>query len=242
MDNQPQPPTLPDNNAGAPGPQSPLPPISQPGVVQPAVTPQPFSGQAVPPPSQPVQPAVVGSSKKKRRIIAIICLLVVAILIAVVTVLAANRSSNSQKGTPATPAQSGSPDSGSRDSTGTLEQKSHDAKRQTDIQALQTQLEAYFSQNGYYPSLTDINTASWRAANMKTLDPTILVDPLSTCDPAATACLVTAPVAKAYSYAVTDGQGKSCESDDTQCAKYSLTATYEGMVNGASTFVKENLD
>jgi prepilin-type N-terminal cleavage/methylation domain-containing protein len=124
-----------------------------------------------------------------------------------------------------------------------IQAKARNAKRQTDIQSLQTQIEAFFSQNGYYPSRTDMNTASWRATNMKSLDTNALVDPSSSCIPATTACLVSAPVAKSYSYAVFQSDGATaCETTDTTCAVYTLTATYEGTVNGSSTYVKTNLD
>ncbi|HVW23140.1 MAG TPA: type II secretion system protein [Candidatus Saccharimonadales bacterium] len=123
-----------------------------------------------------------------------------------------------------------------------IQAKARNAKRQTDIQSLQTQLEAFFSQNGYYPSRTDMNTASWRATNVKSLDAGALVDPSSTCDPTSASCLVAAPAAKSYSYAVTDSSGASCETTDTNCAQYTLTATYEGTVNGSPTYTKSNLD
>ncbi len=124
-----------------------------------------------------------------------------------------------------------------------IQAKARNAKRQTDIQSLQTQLEAFFSQNGYYPSRTDMNTPSWIATNMKSLDTNALVDPSSTCNPATTACLVATPQAKAYSYAVFQSDGSTaCETTDTTCAVYTLTATYEGTVNGASTYTKSNLD
>ena len=123
-----------------------------------------------------------------------------------------------------------------------IQAKARNAKRQTDIQSLQTQLEAFFSQNGYYPSLGDFNSTSWRATNMKSLDAGALVDPSSTCNPSTTSCLVAAPAAKSYSYAVTDSNGASCETTDTNCALYTLTATYEGTVNGQSTYTKSNLD
>src|SRR5580698_9295036 len=63
-----------------------------------------------------------------------------------------------------------------------IQAKARNAKRQTDIQDLQTQIEAFFSQSGYYPSLTDMNSASWRATNMKSLDAGALVDPSSSCN------------------------------------------------------------
>ena len=123
-----------------------------------------------------------------------------------------------------------------------IQSKARNSKRQTDVQSLQTQVEAFFSQNSFYPSLTDLNSAAWRATNMKSLDTNALTDPSSSCNPASASCLVAAPVAKSYSYAVTDSSGASCESTDTNCAKYTMTSTYEGTVNGQSTYTKSNLD
>jgi prepilin-type N-terminal cleavage/methylation domain-containing protein len=124
-----------------------------------------------------------------------------------------------------------------------IQAKARNAKRQTDIQSIQTQLEAFFSQNGYYPSLTDMRgtgAGGWVSTNMKSLDLNALVDPSN---PTQSNQLASAPAAKVYSYQVTQSDGtSSCESDDTTCAKYTLTATYEGTVNGQSTYVKTNLD
>jgi prepilin-type N-terminal cleavage/methylation domain-containing protein len=120
-----------------------------------------------------------------------------------------------------------------------IQAKARNSKRQTDIQSLQTQLEAFFSQNGYYPSLADVNSASWLSSNMKSLDQGALTDPSN---PTASKTLVASPTAKSYAYEVTDSSGNSCASDDTTCAKYTLTATYEGTFNGQSTYVKTNLD
>lgn len=120
-----------------------------------------------------------------------------------------------------------------------IQAKARNSKRQTDVASLQTQIEAFFSQNGYYPSLTDMNSSTWLTTNMKSLDQNALIDPSN---PTQSKTLVSAPVAKSYSYAVTDSSGASCEATDTNCAKYTLTATYEGTVNGQTTYVKTNLD
>jgi prepilin-type N-terminal cleavage/methylation domain-containing protein len=120
-----------------------------------------------------------------------------------------------------------------------IQAKARNAKRQSDIKALQTQLEAFFSQNGYYPSLTDMNSGSWLGTNMKSLDQNALTDPSNTSQ---SKTLVATPTAKSYSYAVTNSSGSSCESDDTTCAQYTLTAEYEGTVNGSTTFSATNLD
>jgi prepilin-type N-terminal cleavage/methylation domain-containing protein len=120
-----------------------------------------------------------------------------------------------------------------------IQAKARNAKRQTDIASLQTQLEAFFSQNGYYPSLTDMNSSSWLGTNMGSLDKNALIDPSN---PSQSPTLLAAPAAKSYAYAVTDSNGASCEATDTNCAKYTITATFEGTVNGAATATKSNLD
>lgn len=120
-----------------------------------------------------------------------------------------------------------------------IQAKARNSKRQTDVQSIQTQLEAFFSQNGYYPSLADMNSSSWIDSNMKSLDKNALIDPSN---PSNSQTLASSPTAKQYAYAVTNSSGGSCESDDTTCAKYTLTAEYEGTVNGQSQYQKSNLD
>ena len=127
-----------------------------------------------------------------------------------------------------------------------IQAKARNAKRQTDIQSVQTQLEAFFSENGYYPSLANLNDSSWLTTNMKSLDQTALTDPSN---PDNSKTLLPAPdtTKHQYAYQVGDGSGStgvgaSCETDDTKCAKYTLTAEYEGTVNGSDTYTKSNLD
>jgi prepilin-type N-terminal cleavage/methylation domain-containing protein len=122
-----------------------------------------------------------------------------------------------------------------------IQQKARNSKRSSDIKSLQTQLEAFFSQNGYYPSRADMNndTATWFSTNMKSLDKNAMVDPSN---PTQSNDFVASPAAKVYSYDVLNSSDTSCEADDTTCAKYTLTATYEGTVNGQTTAVAKNLD
>ncbi len=42
-----------------------------------------------------------------------------------------------------------------------------DADRKSDINAIDSQVEVYFAQNGYYPTLSEINNPSWRSANLR---------------------------------------------------------------------------
>jgi prepilin-type N-terminal cleavage/methylation domain-containing protein len=127
-----------------------------------------------------------------------------------------------------------------------IQAKARNSKRASDVKSLQTHVEAFFSQSGYYPSIADLNSPSWRATNMKSIDPNALKDPSSTCDPSpasgSSTCIVATPAAKSYAYAVTDSTGASCEANDQNCSKYTLTATYEGTVNGKTTATATNLD
>ncbi len=120
--------------------------------------------------------------------------------------------------------------------------KQRNQKRQTDIQSIQTQLEAFFSQNGFYPALKDINNAAWRTKDMPNLDSGNMVDPSAVNQNAATVTLAKAPAPKVFAYQVTDSNGNPCEKDDTNCAKYTLTATFEGTVAGQKPYVKQNID
>lgn len=130
-----------------------------------------------------------------------------------------------------------------------IQSKARNGKRQTDIQSIQTQLEAFYSQNGFYPSRVDVNTASWRTTNMKSLDAQALIDPsnptqaISGFTTAANGPLVNGAVAKSYSYVAKESDGTTdCTAGDTNCASYTLVATYEGTVNGSTTYQKVNLD
>lgn len=133
-----------------------------------------------------------------------------------------------------------------------IQAKARNSKRQSDIASLQTQLEAFFSQNGYYPSLTDLNTgtsatsnapSTWATTNMKSLDQNALTDPSNTSGSKQLAATGAAGLtAKEYAYTVSNSSGASCESADTTCAQYTLTANFEGTVNGSTTYTKANLD
>jgi prepilin-type N-terminal cleavage/methylation domain-containing protein len=123
-----------------------------------------------------------------------------------------------------------------------IQQKARNTKRGTDMSAIQTQLEAFYQANGYYPNLTDMNSSAWVSANLKSLDQTALIDPSNTTQ---NMTLVGAPALKSYSYVATNAAGASCDGAspaDQACTSYTLTATYEGQVNGSSTLTKNNLD
>jgi type II secretory pathway pseudopilin PulG len=130
-----------------------------------------------------------------------------------------------------------------------IQSKTRDAKRQADLKSLQSQIEAFFTNNGYYPNLTDLNSPSWRSSNLKDFSPSVLVDPSSSCSPSKDKCLVGGNgEAKAYSYSATQSDGiTGCDGsigsgNDQNCAKYTLTATLENSLNGSKKYVLQNLN
>ncbi|MDB5185061.1 MAG: ral secretion pathway protein [Candidatus Saccharibacteria bacterium] len=125
-----------------------------------------------------------------------------------------------------------------------IQSKGRNTKRTTDIGAIQQKLEAYYAENGNYPSLANMNDFSsggFFQTSMKGLDQAALYDP-SAADKSAANPLKATPAKNVYAYAPTNDSGASCESDATTCTKYTLTGTYEGQVDGKSTIVKTNLN
>lgn len=118
---------------------------------------------------------------------------------------------------------------------GGIQQKNRNLTRQNNLEAIHQQFEIYFNKQGHYPSRTDMDSSKWLAKNIASLKPSLLIDPSN---PTSSEQLVAIPTAKSYAYDPTEIDGvSSCEAKDTTCAKYTLTATYEGNVNGASKLV-----
>lgn len=114
-----------------------------------------------------------------------------------------------------------------------IQKKARNTERETDIKAIHGQLEAFFSQNSSYPTLAQLNDATWRSTNMKSLDAEALKDPKAQTGQTTPAA---SPSATQYGYAVTGDAGATC--DGTNCTTYTLTANLEG----ANAFVKTNLN
>jgi len=119
---------------------------------------------------------------------------------------------------------------------GGIQQKNRNLTRNHNLEAIHAQLEQYFNSPAqHYPSRADMNNPSWLAKNMPGLNPDLLIDPSN---PTKSEQLAASATPKAYAYDPTQIDGvSSCESKDTTCAKYTLTATYEGTVNGSSKLI-----
>ena len=117
-----------------------------------------------------------------------------------------------------------------------VQAKARDSKRQTDIGALDSHLEAFFAENGYYPTIVDLKSGSFLSANMKGFDPKALCDPkslTSTNTDCSTPTIVDqAPAANTYLYTY-QATGGTCDetaasSSTNECTSFTLTAELEG--------------
>lgn len=114
-----------------------------------------------------------------------------------------------------------------------IQKKARDTERTGDIKVLHSQVEAYYAQNGKYPTLANLNDGTWRSSNMKGLDAEALKDPKGSAQ-----TLGATSSSSQYGYAVTAAGGGTCDNITTDCAEYTLTATLEG----GGTYTKANLN
>lgn len=118
-----------------------------------------------------------------------------------------------------------------------IQQKGRNAQRQTDINAVDSHVEAFYAQYGFYPTLADIQDATFVSTYLKGLDPEALVDPKG-------GSITGTSDADQYGYTAT---GTGCTNTtattitagapaDNGCTAFTLTATLEG----GSTYSKSS--
>ncbi len=104
-----------------------------------------------------------------------------------------------------------------------INKKARDTERTTDIKALHGQIEAYYAQNGKYPTLANLQDNSWLQGNLKGLD----VEAAHTPQGDAGNNISASAGPKLYQYTVTADPSGACDNTTTDCAKYVLSATLE---------------
>lgn len=119
-----------------------------------------------------------------------------------------------------------------------IQQRARNTERETDIKAIHGQVEAYYAQQGRYPTLGNLNdtgTGGFLETDMKGLDKEALYDPKG--DKTDTTPLANAAAANVYSYVATPS---GCDNTTTggDCTGYTLTATKEG----GGTYAKSALN
>lgn len=127
-----------------------------------------------------------------------------------------------------------------------VQERARDTERQTDVNAQQSQLEVFYTDNGYYPSLADVQSCTWIKANLKGADvaawqtpnnnnPTCSATPPNSETGSAT------PTISQYGYMPTDeaGDATTCVDGTNPCMHYKLYWTAE---NGGATTEKDSLN
>ncbi len=110
-----------------------------------------------------------------------------------------------------------------------VQARARDSKRQTDIGALDSHLEAYYAQHGWYPTLAQLTDATWRSTNMQGFDPAALTAPGTGASIIDSAAATTTK----YQYKPTeDAAGTTActatgTADDTTCTHFELHAVLE---------------
>lgn len=124
-----------------------------------------------------------------------------------------------------------------------VQAKNRNSSRQANVNALQSQLETYYAEKSKYPSLADLNSASWRQQNLKSTPQVTVADPqwsekVKACTADNKATFASNPTAKCYSYQATTTDGSPCVDASVDCTQYTLTATFEG----GEKYVKTSLN
>ena len=124
-----------------------------------------------------------------------------------------------------------------------VQAKNRNARREANINTIQSKLETYYVENSKYPTLGQLNDATWRKANLKDLSDSAVQDPqwndkIGACtNNVGGATFATAPTAKCYTYQATTADGSACN-DKAPCTQYSLTT----MLEGGEKYVKTSLN
>lgn len=118
-----------------------------------------------------------------------------------------------------------------------IQARARDSERQSDIKALQSQLEAYNANAGGYPSLTDINDPTWRTNNKFSLELKTFADPKT---PSLTTLVGTATPNR-YLYTTTpSGCVSPTAASGTVCSAYNLSSVSE--VDSTKSFTATSLN
>lgn len=112
-----------------------------------------------------------------------------------------------------------------------VQKKGRDADRKSDINAIYSQLEVYFAQEGKYPTLAQLQDDDFRNDNMKGLSNDAITAPGQTVDADGT-LVATGAATGNYQYVATPAD---CNNTTTDCTGFTLTSTLEAGGNFEKT-------
>lgn len=114
-----------------------------------------------------------------------------------------------------------------------IQQKARNSQRQTDINAVDSHVEAYYASAGNYPTFAQLTDSSWRASNLKGLDPEALIGPKGGTLTHTKDTGSGVATGDSYNYYASESStGNECSAtgttDDTNCDTFVLSALLEG--------------
>lgn len=118
-----------------------------------------------------------------------------------------------------------------------IQQRARDTQRQTDINAVQGHLEAFYATYGYYPTLEDITDGTFQDTYLEGLDPEALDAPdgavIAAVAPTNGYSYVAAGAAACVNTTASDPTG--ADTTNNGCDSYTLTADLERGANYVKT-------
>ncbi len=125
-----------------------------------------------------------------------------------------------------------------------IQQKARNTQRKTDINAINSHVEAFYAETGSYPTLAQLQDSTFRDTNMKGLKVDALTDPKG-----GDTTIAATSSSSQYGYASTAEDDSACAVVDTasgatdpttNCAKFTLTATMEDSKSPHETYTKSS--
>lgn len=109
--------------------------------------------------------------------------------------------------------------------------RDRDVTRQDDISSIQGDLEIFYAENSYYPTLAQLNDSDWRQKNLPELQQETIKNPGWREDTACTSNtqpqFVSTLTEDCYAYQPTAADGETCDNQDKPCAHYTLSTPLE---------------
>jgi prepilin-type N-terminal cleavage/methylation domain-containing protein len=100
-----------------------------------------------------------------------------------------------------------------------VQERARDTKRRTDVNAQASQLEVYYTDNGHYPTISQIQSDPFITGNFKGADLNAWRAPNQTTNSEQNTAT---PDKDHYGYVATDDSNNSCAADAATCAHYKL--------------------
>lgn len=119
---------------------------------------------------------------------------------------------------------------------GGIRERQRNNQRINDLKSIQINLETFYANHGFYPTINDLNSSTWTSKYLKGIPSSDLINPSSRTN---RQDFTTNATKTTFGYNVTAANNKSCNDQTVACSDYTLTAIQEG---GSSTYSLQSLN